>query len=1056
MKITQEQIVNEAGPEIFSRGKKYYQQNRVTLAELELDRFDAQVQGAVMYHVQVQKIGENFYSSCTCPYWTTCKHVVAAMLQAKDYYDQHEYELLHEKTHPSWKKFFNPLVQPQQDFYTRKKRQQWRVVYLMDFNVESWSITPQKAYLKRNNYFGRFTNIGEFDPENKDLLYAENDPIILSHIQRNEVKKNSIYDHRYFSSMNGDSPQVFHYKYGSHLGPLFDLMRQSVIFKKPYEDQLGPIQFAKETCRIEFIFQHDQEHYRLVPYFHFQNKKIQVSPEFKVLTDKPVWIFYQNEFIKVENKINIDLLLPFTKDNLILDISREEFPSFLQEAYGQISKSMVLPLPDDISVKNASTLRKTVLDMEESEKHLELFVKYDYEGHLVDALNPEQVLFVQNGEDALFRIHRDIKAEEEARQRLLDSGLKEGPRGSLRIVDSRALKWLFVNMPTLHRDGFEFIGRENLTRYKVRTGQPNVRVAVTTKIDWFDLNLEIDIEGVALTIKELRKAIRKNVRYVQLVDKSIAQLSEEWFQKFRHLFNFSTLEEGAVKVANYHVTLIDLLFEKAEIEQADDMYFNKLEQLTTFSGIQQHTLPKSMHSVLRTYQKAGYDWLYFLKNYRFGGCLADDMGLGKTLQTLALLLNEKHQGNKTPSLIVCPTSVVFNWEKEVQKFTPQLNVLIHTGLQRQRSTENFQDYDIILTSYGLLRRDIAFLKDYQFHYAILDESQKIKNPASQTAKAARLVNADHRLVLTGTPVENNTVELWSQFSFLNPGLLGSLNYFRQNFTLPIEKKNEIETAKMLQQIIYPFILRRTKEGVAQELPPKHEQVFYCTMNAEQERLYTKWKNFYRAVILEKIDTSGLEKAKINVLEGLVKLRQIACHSYLVDQTINEDSGKFESLKELIDEILSENHKVLVFSQFVRMLTLVRNYLDEHQIPYAYLDGHTRDRQQVVDRFQNDKEVKIFLISLKAGGVGLNLTAADYVIHYDPWWNPAVEVQATDRAHRIGQTKKVFVYRMITKNSVEEKMLELQDRKRKLVDDLISTDSNFFKNLTRQDIEVLFT
>jgi non-specific serine/threonine protein kinase len=311
-------------------------------------------------------------------------------------------------------------------------------------------------------------------------------------------------------------------------------------------------------------------------------------------------------------------------------------------------------------------------------------------------------------------------------------------------------------------------------------------------------------------------------------------------------------------------------------------------------------------------------------------------------------------------------------------------------------------------------------------------------------------------VLTGTPVENNTSELWSQFSFLNPGLLGSLSSFRSCFAMPIEKKHDEEAITLLKRLIFPFVLRRSKELVEKELPEKSEQIYYCNMNPDQAKLYRHWRDYYRSVILQKIDEAGLDRARMNILEGLVKLRQISCHPRLIDKDSTAESAKFEALKEMLEDILAEGHKVLIFSQFVRMLTVVRNHLDEQYIPYEYLDGHTIDRKTCVQHFQTDENVRIFLISLKAGGTGLNLTAADYVILYDPWWNPAVEMQATDRAHRIGQDKKVFVYRMITKDTVEEKMLELQERKRSLVANLISVDGGFFKSMTRKDIEVLFS
>jgi non-specific serine/threonine protein kinase len=339
---------------------------------------------------------------------------------------------------------------------------------------------------------------------------------------------------------------------------------------------------------------------------------------------------------------------------------------------------------------------------------------------------------------------------------------------------------------------------------------------------------------------------------------------------------------------------------------------------------------------------------------------------------------------------------------------------------------------------------------------VLDESQNIKNPQSDTAQAARNLLAKNRLALTGTPIENNTMELWSQFSFLSPGLLGNQNFFKDNFMRPIEKEQNNDVAATLKRLIFPFILRRTKEEVVKELPPKVENIIFSPMSEAQQKIYDQVRDTFRNTIISEIESKGLDKTKMRILEGLTKLRQVSCHPQLVDATFQDEAGKFEALKLMIDEIISENHKVLVFSQFVRMLTIVREYLEEQAIDYAYLDGSTRDRAAVVDRFQDEKDVRIFLISLKAGGFGLNLTAADYVIHYDPWWNPAVEMQASDRAHRIGQTKKVFTYKLIAKDSVEEKILALQQHKKELVRQIITTEGGFFKSLTKDDILNLFT
>ncbi len=1055
MKLTEEKIRKEAGTDIYRRGFRAYQKNKVKLIDINLKKFEAQVDGKTSYHVTVQEIGENLYSTCTCAYWTTCKHAVAAMLAARDWYAQNRKKLLHEQTHPAWRQFFERVLSHEpEEPQPSQKVQQFKVIYLLSLSAESWALTPQKAYIKKNGFLGRLSNIGEFNLEDKDLLYSPNDPIIVSFLQRQNVQNQSFYNTRFFSDYQFKDMHIYQYKYGSRLGALFDLIRDSTIYLEPYQDQLAPVEWEESTARIDFRFIKKGRQFILKPYVRIEDREEELDLGYKILTEDPIWLFKDNSLIKVENQRSSALLVPFTKDDITLTIPEKEFPTFLEEMYSRLTRNTFIPIPDLLVMTIVNKISQKKILLQENEKHLHISLLFDYNGFEIEYNNPEPVLFKKETKGVV-KIIREKREENKAREQLLATGLKERKSGQLWVAESKALNWLFKHIPLLARDGFEILGREKLKKYKFRTGQPSVRVAVKSNIDWFDLNIEIDIEGIQLTLKELRRAVQQNVRYVKLMDNSIAQIPDQWFKRFQHLFNFAKMDKETVHVPEYHLTLIDILFEEAEFTQMDEKYHQSLRKLRNFKGIEEEPLPPAMKKILRPYQKAGYNWLNFLKKYSFGGCLADDMGLGKTLQTLALLLHEKNQGNKTPSLIVCPTSVVFNWETEVQKFTPDLNVLLHTGLNRDRRTHRFNDYDIILTSYGIMRRDIAFLKDFRFHYVILDESQKIKNPLSQTAKASRLLTGSHRLVLTGTPVENNTIELWSQFAFLNPGLLGSLNYFRREFTSPIEKKNDPEISAMLRNLIYPFILRRTKESVARELPPKVEQTFYCAMNPEQAVLYDHWKNYYRALILDKIDTEGMDKARMNVLEGLVKLRQIACHPHLVDKNVDEDSGKFEFLKEIVEEIVSENHKILLFSQFVKMLRILRPHLKDNNIEYAYLDGHTIDRKAQVDRFQNDDNVKLFLISLKAGGLGLNLTAADYVIHYDPWWNPAVEVQATDRAHRIGQYKKVFVYRLITKNSVEEKMLELQARKRKLVSDLISTDTHFFKSLNRDDIQILF-
>ncbi|MEL7005477.1 MAG: DEAD/DEAH box helicase, partial [Bacteroidota bacterium] len=400
------------------------------------------------------------------------------------------------------------------------------------------------------------------------------------------------------------------------------------------------------------------------------------------------------------------------------------------------------------------------------------------------------------------------------------------------------------------------------------------------------------------------------------------------------------------------------------------------------------------------------------------------------------------------------TSLVYNWEQEAKKFTPKLKVFTYTGTNRDKNPEKFSKYDLVLTSYGIVRLDIDILSQYYFNYVILDESQAIKNPNSNIAKAVRELSTKNRLILTGTPLENSTMDLWSQMHFINPGLLGTKALFKNEFLNPIEKQNDAAKARKLSAIIKPFILRRHKSQVATELPEKVENIQMCHLSDNQEKEYEKVKSYYRDKIMENIETNGINKSQLLLLQGLTKLRQIANHPKMVDPEYTGDSGKLWDVTHMLDNAIREDHKILIFSQFVKHLSILSDYLKEQGIDFAYLDGSTKNRQEQVERFQNEDSLKIFLISLKAGGLGLNLTKADYVFILDPWWNPASEAQAVDRAHRIGQQNKVFTYKFITKGTVEEKILALQKHKRKLAEDLITTEESFVKSLSKDDIESL--
>lgn len=709
--------------------------------------------------------------------------------------------------------------------------------------------------------------------------------------------------------------------------------------------------------------------------------------------------------------------------------------------------------------REESVVPRLYLFEEGNELRAELRFGYGEHEVAYDRSYPRITTARKPGTWTLVRVYRDPQAEEEAFKQLSSYGLKRGPEPGLFLLRKNVhpVDFLLKHVPRLVKAGYEIYGEERLKSVRVNRNRPTISLSISSGIDWFDVQAVVKFGEVPVSLKEIRRALRKRQRYVKLADGSIGEIPEEWIKRYRHLFELGQeAEENHIRLSAHHALLVEELAQASDEFQADDQFRERLERLRSFEGIESRPLPKGFVGELRPYQKAGYDWLHFLHEYDFGGCLADDMGLGKTVQALAFLLSLRESGHaQAADLIVVPRSLLVNWEREAARFTPSLRVLIHAGQSRIKSPKVFDEYDLVITTYGLVLRDLKVLQGYRFHYVVLDESQAVKNPVTKTARAVRRLQSDHRLALTGTPVQNTSLELWSLFAFLNPGLLGSLEYFKREFASPIERQRDEETAQFLQKLVYPFILRRTKEQVAPELPPRTERVLFCDMEPAQRRLYERWRDHYRAVLLGMIEEDIRTDVRMKILEGLLRLRQIAIHPLLVDGDYRGKSAKFELLVELLDTLRSEGHKALIFSQFVEALKLVRGELDRQQVPYAYLDGRTRKRQEQVDRFQSDPSIPFFLISLKAGGLGLNLTAADYVIHLDPWWNPAVEAQAADRTHRIGQDKPVFIYRLITRNTVEEKILQLQERKRHLVDQLITTDQSFFKSLTREDVELLF-
>ena len=559
-------------------------------------------------------------------------------------------------------------------------------------------------------------------------------------------------------------------------------------------------------------------------------------------------------------------------------------------------------------------------------------------------------------------------------------------------------------------------------------------------------------EDLEVNLPQLLAALRRGQKVIALGDGSFGVLPEEWLQQYGLLTSFGVTEEDHLRFQRTQTGVLDALLAARPEITCDETFARVRKEWQNFAGIKPVAAPRGFVGKLRDYQREGLGWFKFLQRFNFGGCLADDMGLGKTVQVLALLASRRN-GESRPSLVVVPRSLIFNWQQEAARFTPRLRVLTHTGSERIKGHAHFKDYDLILTTYGTLRRDVIHFDDVEFDFVILDEAQAIKNAGTETAKAARLLKSRQRLALSGTPIENHLGDLWSLFEFLNPGMLGTASVF-QSSTNGTDEDSRV----MLSRALRPFILRRTKQQVAKELPEKLEQTIYCEMDEWQRRQYEELRDYYRQSLFEKVSSQGINKSKFQILEALLRLRQTACHPALVAGSVDDvtPNAKLDVLLPRLSEVIEESHKAIVFSQFTSFLSIVRRRLDQQGLLYEYLDGKTHNRRVAVERFQQDPNCKLFLISLKAGGQGLNLTAAEYVFLLDPWWNPAVEAQAIDRAHRIGQTNRVFAYRLITRDTVEEKVLELQSTKRELADAIINADNSVIRNITGEDLRLLLS
>ncbi len=935
---------------------------------------------------------------------------------------------------------------------------------LQGFRIDSFKITQKGATVS-------YANNKLKSKENLDVF--NNAPIALQNALFNIVEDNlvqlirentrayNIYDTNPFRSLDAEQRDLIDAEYANTLKEIAPYLAQ---WKQLYYLPEGSN--FKKAAVMPCKFDNTPLSYRIV----LKQTEKTVSLEVEIYNkeqDIAITNYTTHRFVLLHN--NTFYLIPegINKTKSYMPDGKLMVP--IASKYDFINK-VVLPLSTKFPIDMGDVIKTETIApfpdpriylSELNEKYLMITPKWLYEDYEMDN-DQDEVTTLELG-DKLLNITRNPLEENKLVENLRELHplfkTQNNQHFYLHFDEVMKQNW-FLNMyQQLQEMDIPIFGMNNLHKFKYNTNKPIMDFKTGSGTDWFDIRMQVSYGDQIVPLATLRKAIINKQQFILLSDGTLGMLPDEWIKKFASIMRMGTVKDDSMQVSKLHWTVIDQLHEQVSEEGILNEILAKKERLKNINNVKKLKLPTNIKATLRDYQKSGFQWMTMLDDMGWGGCLADDMGLGKTLQTLTFLsaMQQKHKGET--HLIVCPTSLIYNWQTEIDKFTPHLSYYIHYGSERVLQEHDVLNADIVITSYGILRSDIELLLPYKFGYIILDESQAIKNHLSQTAKACQLINARNRLILSGTPVQNNTFDLYSQFNFINPGLLGNMEFFKTEFANPIDRDNNKEKTDELRKLIYPFMLRRTKEQVAKDLPEKTETILWCEMEGKQRTIYNSFKDEYRKNIMKKIEEEGFAKAGIYILSGLTKLRQI-CDSPAI---LNEEEA-YPNVSIKIDELMREieenssNHKALVFSQFTSMLDLIGKELTKRKTAFYYLDGSTKaaDRQKAVADFQANEEVKIFLISLKAGGVGLNLTAADYVYMVDPWWNPATEQQAIDRTHRIGQKKSVFAYKLICKDSIEEKILQLQQKKKSLSADLISDENGFVKKLTKDDVAYLFS
>ncbi len=845
----------------------------------------------------------------------------------------------------------------------------------------------------------------------------------------------------------------------------FRLLKDQIVYLKKVsyghelrKSDLKLTNISANALKVEFTLSEESNFYALELCLNSGNGPIPYNSKDSLFEEiHPFIIKHQNTLFHLASLSDF-IVYNNLKELAIQRCLKKDLHELFSKVIEPLSKDFTIHFQNGISVNSVyPDIRKKKIYISENESKVIFTPVIEYDGHEVNILKPFKK-YVFN-EQTVTMIDFDITELEEMKQFIVEvhPAFMHQNNGDFLWLDFSVMMkdfWFYEAFEKIKKNNIEIHGLNDLKNFRYSVSKPTVKISVSSGIDWFDTDLDVRFGDERVTANQLAAAVNNKSRFIQLSHNKVGMLPEEWLEKFAKIFRNTHQEKNSLRLSKLNFGVIEDLLDPMESPEVFKEVAEKKARLASFSGIKKVNVPKQIKAKLRNYQKEGLSWLNFLDEFKWGGILADDMGLGKTLQVISFLQKLTNENSKIPHLIVAPTSLLFNWQDELCKFAPELKFYIHHGQDRLSKHKDLLKQQIIITSYGTLTSDLDLFEKINFHYVILDESQAIKNVFSQRYKAVIKLKATNRLALTGTPIENNTSELYAQMSFVNPGFLNGLNHFKTNYCTPIDVHGNEEISRELRKRLAPFILRRLKKDVLEELPDKEEEIIYCVMDKQQHDAYEATRIRCREKVMNQIEKDGLNKSAIHVLEGLTKLRQLCNSPSMVGL-----QGPSIKLKELVRYITQKTgqEKILVFSQFVKMLTLIENELKAHDIDYKYLDGSStqKQRENNVKDFKNDESVRVFLISLKAGGVGLNLTEAQTVFIVDPWWNPAVENQAIDRCYRIGQKKNVMAYRMICKDTIEEKILKLQEKKLKLAGSLLDKPEKTISRLSREDIEDLF-